>query len=494
MPLQPNIAVRSTKVLRALQPRTAATVTALCAALFLAGCASQGPDHPAYTQLKAQDTGLSEQAQTLVSEQWWKDLGDPQLDRLIATALEGNPSVAASHARFDKAAALAKASSTATDIHGSVSASGTRQHYTENGMIPAPLAGHTYNSADIQAGLSWTPDFFGRYAAELEAALGQARAAKADSAAAANQIAEKVGRSYVTLARLLAQREVAERTLNQRKALLDLSQQRTRQGLDSQVELTQAEAGLPDASTQIEMLNEQITLARRTIAVLCAQAPDAQNDLRPDLNVLKVGQVPSVLGADLLGRRPDVVAARWRVESATHGIDSARADFYPDINLTAFIGLDAIGFGNLLKGSSRQMGVSPALRLPIFEGERLRAQLRGKQADLDAAIAQYNGVVLDAVKTAGDAIASVQSLERQQKLQGESLNKAERAYDFAVQRYKAGLANQIVVLNTESQVITQRRLSVDLRARELDTRIALMSALGGGWQDDTANVQVSRKD
>ena len=473
--------------------RVPVAASALFAALVLAGCASQGPDHPAFSRIDPQNVGLSAQAETVVAQQWWKQLGDPQLDALVNTAIEGSPSVAASHARFDKAAALAQASSTATDVHGTVSASGSRQHYTENGMIPAPIAGHTYNTGDIQAGLSWKPDFFGRYAAELEAALGQARAAKADSAFAANQIAEKVARSYVTLARLLAQREVAERTLVQRKSLLDLSQQRTKQGLDSQVELTQAEAALPDAGTQIEMLSEQITLARRTIAVLCAQAPEAQNGLTPKLDALKVEHVPSVLGADLLGRRPDVVAARWRVEAATQGITSARADFYPDINITAFIGLNAIGFDKLFQGSSRQMGVTPALRLPIFDGERLRAQLRGKQADLDTVIAQYNGTVLDAVKLAGDAIASVQSLERQQKLQSESLTKAERAYEFAVQRYKAGLASQIVVLNTEGQVINQRRLAVDLRARELDTRIALMAALGGGWQDDTASVQVSKQ-
>jgi len=254
-------------------------------------------------------------------------------------------------------------------------------------MIPAPIAGNIYNSGNLQAGLSWSPDFFGKHAADLQAALGQARAAKADSAAAANQLAAQVARSYIALARLIAQKEVAQRTLGQRQSLLNLSEQRTRAGLDSQVELTQAQAGMPDAQTQIEMLGEQITLARRTIAVLCAQAPDAQNALSPRLSVLRIQPVPQALGADLLGRRPDVVAARWRVEAATQGIESARADFYPDVNLTAFVGLNALGLDNLLQGSSRQMGITPALRLPIFDGKRLRAQLRGKQADLDTAIA-----------------------------------------------------------------------------------------------------------
>lgn len=467
-------------------------------ALTLAGCASQGPAHAPLAQLAAADLGLDDQASSTAADntafgsgQWWTGLGDAQLNQLVAQALAGSPSLAASNARFDKAAALATASSTATDIRGTLSADATRERYSANGLFPPPLAGNIYNSGNLQAGLSWAPDFFGKHSAELESALGQARAAKADSAAAANQLAAQVARSYVALARLIAQRDVAKRTLDQRQSLLSLSEQRTRAGLDSQVELTQAQAGMPDAQTQIEMLNEQITLARRTIAVLCAQAPDAQNALSPRLAGLRIQPVPRTLGADLLGRRPDVVAARWRVESATQGIESAKADFYPDVNLTAFVGLSALGLDNLFKASSRQMGVTPALRLPIFDGKRLRAQLRGKQADLDTAVAQYNGVVLDAVKQAGDAIASVQSLQRQQTLQNESLSKAERAYDFAVQRYQAGLGTQITVLNTETQLITQRRLAVDLQARELDTRIALASALGGDWTDDTKALQIS---
>ena len=475
--------------------RSLLATAALAAVLALAGCASQGPAHQPLARLGSADVGLNDSANlgaadatALASSQWWTSLGDARLNQLIDQALAGSPSLAASNARFEKAAALATASSTASDVRGTLSADATRQRYTANGMIPAPIAGNIYNSGNLQAGLSWSPDFFGKHGADLQAALGQARAAKADSAAAANQLAAQVARSYIALARLIAQKEVAERTLGQRQSLLSLSEQRTRAGLDSQVELTQAQAGMPDAQTQIEMLGEQITLARRTIAVLCAQAPDAQNALSPRLSVLRIQPVPQALGADLLGRRPDVVAARWRVEAATQGIESARADFYPDVNLTAFVGLNALGLDNLLQGSSRQMGITPALRLPIFDGKRLRAQLRGKQADLDTAIAQYNGAVLDAVKQAGDAIASVQSLQRQQLLQTESLSKAERAYDFAVQRYQAGLGSQITVLNTETQLINQRRLAVDLQARELDTRVALAAALGGGWSDDTPAV------
>ncbi|WP_315128703.1 efflux transporter outer membrane subunit [Comamonas antarctica] len=481
--------------MQSLSPLRSPRLLALCAALALAGCAAPGAGHAPLAQVTPAAAGLAETGTTaaLPAPDWWTALGDARLNALVDQALQGNPSLAASRARFERAAALATASSTAGQPHGTLGIDATRQRYSANGLVPPPVAGHTYDSGNAQVGFSWTPDFFGRHAAELEAALGQARAAQADSAAAANQLAAQVARSYVALARLFAQRDVAQRTLAQRQQLLELSQQRTGAGLDSQVELTQAEAGLPEASTQIEMLEEQITLARRTLAVLCGQAPDAQQDLQPQLAQLALQEVPQALGVDLLGRRPDIVAARWRVEAAGQDIARARADFYPDISLSAFVGLNAIGLDQLLQGSSRQLGVTPALRLPIFEGTRLRAQLRGREAERDTAIAQYNGAVLDAVKQAGDAIASVQSLRRQQTLQAESARKAEQAYDFALQRFRAGLSGQVTLLQTETQVIVQRRLAVDIQARQLDSRINLMQALGGGWTDTTAQLQVSQR-
>ncbi|MEF9949331.1 MAG: TolC family protein, partial [Comamonas sp.] len=187
--------------------RNTAALAALVAALALAGCASQGPAHTPLAQIAAADTGLTgtspisaADATALSTPQWWTGLGDTQLNQLINQALTGSPSLSASNARFEKAAALATASSTASDIRGTLSADATRQRYTANGMIPAPIAGNIYNSANVQAGLSWAPDFFGKHSAELQSALGQARAAKADSAAAATQLAAQVARSYVALA------------------------------------------------------------------------------------------------------------------------------------------------------------------------------------------------------------------------------------------------------------------------------------------------------
>ena len=464
-------------------------------ALLLAGCASPGPGHmplalttPAALGLTAIASADGASGGLPATQPWWTLLGDPQLDRLVERALQGNPGLDVARARQARARALVEGSRSASGPRGTLAADVARQRYSANGLVPRPVAGSTRTSASLQASLEWSPDFFGRNAAALAASIGQARAAQAESAAAAQALALQVSRAYVALARLVAQHRIAERLLAQRQSLLQLTQERTSAGLDSQVELTQAQAALPDARTQIEALEEQMVLARRLLAVLCGQAPEALAGLLPRLEQMALPNMPPRLGANLLGRRPDVAAARWRVEASAQDVAVARTEFYPDIHLGAFVGLSALGLGNLVSAGSRQMGVAPALRLPLFDGQRLRAQLAGRQAELDTAIAQYNGAVLDAVRGAGDAMASVQSIERQQALQAEALAKAEAAYDFAVQRYRAGLGNQLVVLNTESQVLAQRRARADLHSRALDTRAVLLNAVGGGW-DDSADAR-----
>lgn len=469
------------------------TALAAAAALLLAACASPGPDRAPIAQATSEQLALAATPTASVNAQWWTTLGDAQLDTLIAQALQGNPSLAVARARTEHAIAIAQATKAASGPQAVFNANVLRERFSANGIYPAPLGGNAWNIGTVEADFSWSPDFFGKHSAEDDAALGQARAAQADAAAAESTLALQVARSYVGLARLLAQRDVAQRTLEQRQEIAKITRQRVDAGLDTRVERTQADAALPDTRTLIESLDEQAMLARRQIAALTGQAPGALAALSPQLSALTLQAQPDTLGADLLGRRPDVVAARWRVEAATQGVKAARAEFYPDINLSAFVGFNALGGSNVLsnvfKSSSRQFGITPALRLPIFDGGRLRAQLGGKRADLDTAIAQYNAAVLDAVREAGDAIGSGQSLTRQQALQAETLAGTEKAFDLAQQRYHAGLGNYLVVLNAETQVLAQRRAAVDIRARQFDTYLALMKALGGGWADDTAAIQ-----
>ncbi|RYX97499.1 MAG: efflux transporter outer membrane subunit [Comamonadaceae bacterium] len=428
-----------------------------------------------------------------INTDWWRAYGDEQLNQLVAQALQTSPNLKLAEARLARAQAVTEVANAATlpQVTGAVDL--THQRYTANGAVPAPLAGSIKDTGTAQLSASWELDFFGKNRAALDAALGSAQAAEADTQAARVLLASNVARSYFQLARLNEQADVARRTLAQRDETLRLVQDRVTAGLDTRLELRQSEGGLPEARLQLETLNEQIALARNALGALVGQ-PGAAATLRPNamstFNLTGLQGVPAVIPADLLGRRADIAAARWRVEASSKDVANAKTQFYPNINLVAFAGFSSIGLGRLVDSGSQQWGVGPALRLPIFDAGRLRANLRGKTADLDAAVESYNAAVLDAVRDVADQVASSQAIARQQTEQRAAQDAAEGAYDIAVQRYKAGLGTYLNVLTAETSVLAQRRQAVDLAARALDTQVSLVRALGGGYAPaaDTATL------
>jgi NodT family efflux transporter outer membrane factor (OMF) lipoprotein len=476
-----------------LHTAAVATMAMLAAGvLLLAGCATPGPAATPSSLATPAQAGLDE-AGTLpaVDPAWWQRFQDPALDRLVEQALAGQPSLQAAAARVARATAGVQSVQASNTPQVGLAADITRQRYTETGLVPPSVAGAQRTSATLQATGSWEVDFFGRHDAALRAALGQQRAAQAELAAARVLLASRVAQAYIGLARLHDQRRIGEQALAQRDAMLQLTRQRVTGGVDTQVELRQAEAAVPEVQQQIEALDEQIALTRHRLAALSGQAADALSTLVPSLQPMAgfaSEPLPARLGADLVGRRADIAAARWRIEAATQEVQGARTAFYPNVNLAGFVGLSALGLDRLLSLDSANVGFGPALRLPLFDGGRLRAQLHGREADLDAAIAAYNGAVLDAAHEVADAVASLRSIERQQAAQRQAETAAASAYDFARQRYRAGLSTYLTVLSAESSVLAQRRLGADLSARALDVRVALLRALGGGWHDtlDTA--------
>lgn len=479
----------SSRALNSL-PTVTAVIVALASTLVLtlAGCASSAGIAPVATTIAPASVGLDTQAALSnpapdVATDWWKAFGDARMSELVEKALAGNPSLRVAQARLVRAQAAVSGVESNDGPHVGFEADATRQHFSANSIYPPPLGGGNWTTANAQVRGSWEFDFFGRNRAAIEAAVGSERAVRADLQASRVLLASNVARNYVQLARLVAQREVAVRSLKQRDDILALIKQRVQGGLDTNVELRQGEGALPETRQQIEQLDEQITLTRHALAALTAQAPNSLDTLSPALQAVTAVPVPDAVPADLLGRRADISAARWRVEAATSDAKSAKAAFYPNINLTAFVGLSSLGLDNLFKSSSRQLGIGPALTLPIFDQGALRANLRGKTADIDVAVESYNSAVIDAVHDVADQLSSIQSIARQQTEQERAQAAAESAYDLATQRYKAGLGTYLTVLNAESSVLTQRRLAADLKARALDSQVALIRALGGGYRD-----------
>jgi NodT family efflux transporter outer membrane factor (OMF) lipoprotein len=462
-------------------------VASLAAALLLAGCAStKGIDPEAKMREPAVPHATTQPV--TVSSQWWRDFGDPQLDALEEQALRDSPTLGVARARLRRAQSATELAHAATQPQMTGEFDVTRQHLSKNGIFPPPLGGATFTTETVQGNLNWDLDFFGKNQAALRASLGAARAAEADVAAARLLLASNVARTYFQLVRSEEQLGVARRTLAQREEQLKLVQQRVTAGLDTTLELRQAQGGMPEARQQVEALNETAHATRNALAALLGTSELPQLARVPAMSAIKTSTSVPALPADLLGRRPDVAAARGRVEAATQNIKSAKAEFYPSVNLVGFAGLNAVGLDRLIDIGSRNWSIGPAIRLPIFQQERLRANLRGRTADLDEAIESYNGAVVEAIHEAADAVASLQSLERQISEQHQALVAAEGAYDIAVQRYKAGLGTYLNVLAAENTVLAQRRLGVDLAARVLDARVALYRALGGGYTDPETAV------
>lgn len=467
----------------------AGVVAAGLIATGISGCADMSGIAPQAHLRDAPSLGLAtESAPVTVATEWWRDFGDETLNGLVAKALETSPNLKLAQARLARAQAVTEVANAATlpQLNGQLDL--TRQRYTANGAVPPPLAGSIRESGTAQLSASWELDFFGKNRAALDAALGSVNAAQADAQAARVLLASQVARTYFQLVRLNEEAGVARRTLAQRQETLTLVQDRVNAGLDTRLELRQSEGGLPEARLQLEMVQEQMALTRNALNALVGGSNRAVALVPSAQSAIKSVAVTPVIPADLLGRRADIAAARWRVQASSSDVDNAKTQFYPNINLVAFAGFSSIGLGRLLDSGSQQWGVGPALRLPIFDAGRLRANLRGKTADLDAAVESYNAAVIDAVRDVADQVASSQAILRQQAEQRGAQDAAEGAYNIAMQRYKAGLGNYLNVLTAETSVLAQRRLAVDLVGRAQETQVALMRALGGGYAPEQSSA------
>lgn len=470
------------------------SAVALAAVTLLAGCASSSGIAPSKAQtIAAKTLAPSTAADTaplaLDDSPWWQSFGDSQLNTLVESALANNPNLRLAQARVAKAQSFSDVADAALLPQVNAGLDATRQKYTAVGAVPAPLAGNIYESGTLQLTAGWELDFFGKYDAALKAALGQVRATQAEAAAARMLLASNLTRQYFALARIQAQLDVSERALAQRTQTLRLVQDRVNAGLDTQLELRAAEGALPDARLVVEQLREQQILARNTIAALVSKPNSDLALASPAQKAIKTVAPAQSVGLDLVGRRPDVAAARARIEAASQDVAHARTQFYPNINLNAFAGWSSIGLEKLTQGKSEQWGVGPAIRLPIFDAGRLRANLRAKTADLDAAVESYNAQVVDAVRDVSDQLASQRAIALQQAEQAQAQRSAEAAYAIALQRFEAGLGNYLQVLSAETAVLAQRRAAVDLRARALDTQVQLIRALGGPLPQTAAAAQ-----
>jgi NodT family efflux transporter outer membrane factor (OMF) lipoprotein len=404
---------------------------------------------------------------------WWLRYGDAQLNGLIEEGLAGSPDLEAAAARFRTAQGFAQQAGAALSPTVDAFAS---SEFTKQGDAKLLSQG----SAGLS--LSFDLDLWGKNRAALAAATSDAEAAGFELAAARLELTTGIAATYADLAQLYAQRDALDSAVQIRGETLKLVNQRVEIGLDTRAELKQAQGRVSEARADLAATDEAIALTRNALAALIGKGPDRGLTIqRPSVAAFAAQQIPADASIDLVGRRPDIAAARASVEANGSRIKEARAAFYPNINISALIGLSAFGLGDIFSSSSKFGSVSPAVSLPLFHGGALQGQYRGARGRYDEAVALYNRQVITALRETADAVTSRRALDARLIESRSALASFEEANSLARKRYQSGLSTYLDVLSAEESVIGARLDVAELQTRALTLDIALVRALGGGF-------------
>ncbi len=415
---------------------------------------------------------------------WWRSYGDPQLDGLIDEALRDSPNLAIAQARLRQAGAMTQAASATRmpEVTGSADLNEAKQSY--NYLLPRQAVPNSWNDyGQATLNLSWELDFWGKNRSALAAATSEQRAAAAEVAQTRLVLSTSVASAYAELVHLFSVRDTAAEALELRTKTVALFRKRHDFGLENVASVRQVEARQAAAEAELLGVEERIALERNAIAALLGAGPDRGLAItRPTVRFVSSKGLPPNLALDLLGRRPDIVAARLRVEAAAKRVDQQKAGFYPSINLLAFVGVHSLGIDKLSKSGSDIGSVGPAISLPIFNTERLQGQLRGAHAEYEAAAASYNGTLSNALREVADAATSRKSLDGELAASRKTVAAAAEAHDIVSNRYHGELATYLDVLTAEDALVSARRAEADIETRALTLDVALVRALGGGFQ------------
>jgi len=451
------------------------------AALLASACAVQD-SRPAVAPVAPASLGLSADAAPAIADLWWSSFADPQLDRLVADATAGNPSLSTALARIAQAQAVLAGRN--ADNGPDVTLDGSAQVARLSGRytIPPPYAGTVRFVGQAQANLNWNLDLFGRQKAAIEGARASAQAAGLDLAAARLAIAGSVVQTYIDLTRAEAEATIARRTIAARQESLRLVDVRIRNRLASNLQATAAQTLLAQAQGALVRAEGSRALATNALAALAGRGPDYAAAIRPaTLRFDAALPLPARVPADLLARRPDIAAAQARIEAAAAGRQVARRAFYPNVNIAALAGFQAIGLGNLLSLDAGTVGAGPAVHLPLFDNGRLKADLAGATAAVDLATADYNDRVIGAVREAADAIALVGNLAQQRARTADVVRGFAETNRLNAIRVSSGLDSKLDLVDNDVRLLDAELAQANLAAEAARQRVALVLALGGGF-------------
>ena len=469
----------------------AASLAALASILMvMANCASV-PASTTVTPLAATDLAstqvLATQGGQWPSQAWWQGFNDPQLNALVDEGLAHSPDLLTAKARLDKAQAFDDQVHAALKPTLTLNGSTVETKQSLNmgfppafkDFLPSGYLPETRFTVDA----NYDIDVWGKSRAAIHGAANQTRAAQLDTVVVQQTIATAIVNAYVELNRLYDTRDALALLKQGSDIKLQLYQARADHRLDAGDVLLAARDDQAQIAQQMATTDGAIRLQADAIAALVGAGPDrGQSITRPNLAPADVNTLPDNVSLDLIGRRADIMAARLRIEAQGDNIKYTRADFYPNLKLNAFWGIQSIGLQYLGSPDSQIGSIGPAISLPIFNGGRLRASYRGAEADYNSAVADYDSTLTKALQQVADAAGSTQATAAELTAAQARRDSAESVYELTKARYGKGLNTKMDVLTAHARVVSADDSLTDLKAQAYRDRVRFIAALGGGFQ------------
>lgn len=450
--------------------------------LVLAGCASGpdyvSPDFPSPAAYKEAGAWKPAQPQEADANQpWWTRYGDADLDALVEQANAASQDMRIAEAQYRQARAaaqLARAGFWPT-VGAGVSV-GRARTQTANEPVTA-----SSNTLTLDA--SWEPDIWGRVRRSVEAGEAAAQASAADLAAARLSIQAELVQDYLQLRVTDAQKYLLQQTVHEYRKALALTRSQYNAGVATGADVALAETQLQSTSAQAIDLGVQRAQLEHAIAILTGRAPaEVSIPVRPGGDIgLRLPQLPAGLPSQLLERRPDIAAAERRAAAANASIGVAQSAYFPNLVLGAAGGYFSSGFAQWVTAPSRIWSLGAALAATVFDGGARRAQTDAAVAGYDTAVAQYKQTVLVGLQEVEDNLAAQRVLGEERTVQDTAVRAAGVAARASLAQYRAGTATYLAVVTSQSALLTNQRTAVQLHGRQLVTNVALVKALGGGW-------------
>lgn len=461
--------------------------TLACLMAMLTACANMGQSSPNAQTIGAEQLPISHRPIAAISPTWWTQWQDNTLNHLIDLTLQQSPDMAAAQARLRQAQAAKGMAQSQTGPQIGASATGVGvYHDSLNDRVPPVVDNLIQNDViygNAQLNAQWQWDLWGKYKAQIAAALGRENATAYEMAQTRLLLAQAVNQTYIQWQILIEQKKLLKQRIQIKKQQENIILARVKAGLLPASQVYPIQAAQRQLQAAIYQTDHTISQVRHALSALSGQAANALDNMQPE-PLRAIPPLPQdELTADLLGKRPDIAAQREAVLMRNELIKAAKAEFYPNIRIRALTGLSEIKIGNLPTSATAMLGLLPSISLPIFTSGALQSNLAQKNAEFDEQVARYNQSVYRALREAADALSAYDHAIKAQQEQMQNITIAQKQAQAMQRRVNAGIEIKLQQLNYQDDILTTQTQALNTRLQLAQAWVNVNVAFGGGWKN-----------